>query len=125
MGRIRKYNEKTFFEYLKRNSPFGKPSDNYGEFLKSLQNESVHHRYRNDLFARSQHLFYPALIFLIHSNPGDMAGNYKKILEVVKKSHSEYKKEKNEFDTLYDVLTFYTRMVSLDIVEAAVNSKET
>lgn len=129
--RVRKYNDVNFLEFLKKNSPYGKPSDNYAEFLKAVNNEQTHLRYRNDLFARAQHLFYPSLIFLIHQNPEKMATNYKNILEEVKRSYKATQKtnnnffEKNEYDALYDVLTFYVRMVSFDIVEASINSKDT
>lgn len=128
--KVRKYNEKNFFTYIDKNSPYRTLRSNYDEFLRSNQNEEIHSNYQNILFARNHHLFYASLVFLIQSDPKNMAANYKKVVEKIKASHAEYKKEtleafnKDDYDVLYDVLNFYTRMVSLDILEAAGKSKE-
>lgn len=128
--RIRKYNEKNFFLYLDKNSPYKTLRSNYEEFLKSRQNEEIHKNYLNILFSRNHHLFYVSLILLIQCDHKNLSNNYKLILEKVKNSHAEYQKEtdetliKSDYEILYEVLIFYVRMVSFDIIEAAGKSKE-
>lgn len=128
--KIRKYNEKHFFTYMEKNSPFRTVRTNYDEFLRANQNEEIHTNYQNILITKNHHLFYASLIFLIQSDPKKMAANYQLVLEKIKSSHAEYKKDvledfvKDDYDILYDVLIFYTRMVSLEIIEAVQKSKE-
>lgn len=128
--KIRKYNEKNFFAYLDKNSPYRTLRSNYDEFLRSNQNEEIHSIYQNNLFSRKHHLFYASLIFLIHSDPKNMSANYKLVIEKIKNSHTEFKQDtlqdftKDDYDILSDVLNFYVRMISLDVIEAAQKSKE-
>jgi len=129
--KVKTYNDKTFFAYLNRNSPYRSMKTNYDHFLSANQNEDMHANYQNVLSKRSNHLFYTSLIFLIQSDPKKMAANYKQVLQIVKLSHEDTKKEtlkeliKDEYDILSDVLNFYVRMISLDVIEAALKSKDT
>jgi hypothetical protein len=122
--KINKYNEKTFFAFLDKNSPYQSLKSNYDEFLKSNQNEEIHNNYKNLLLQRKKHLFYASLVFLIESDPINLSTNYRKILEVLKNSHTEFKSEfledffKNDYEILFHILNFYVRMISLDIIEA-------
>jgi hypothetical protein len=122
--RIRKYNENNFFAYLDKNCPYESLVKNFDEFLQSNQNEEIHNNYKSLLFQRKNHLFYSSLIFLIQSDPENISINYRKIIENMKNSHKENKLEfledffKNDFEILFDVLSFYVRMISYDIIEA-------
>jgi uncharacterized protein YkwD len=134
--KIRKYNDKTgkntssIFQYLEKNSPYQTLRSNYDEFLRSNQHEDMHTKYQNLLFGRSHHHFYASLIFLINADPKNMATNYNLMIKKIKTSHEEFQKEslsdlnKDSYDILRDVLTFYVRMVSLDIIDAAQKCKE-
>lgn len=128
--KIRKYNEKRFFAFIDKNSPFRTLRSSYDEFLRSNQNEEIHTNYQNILFDKNHHHFFVSLIFLINSDAKNMSTNYKLALEKVKNSHLEVKETpledfaKDDYDILNDVLKFYVSMISLDVVEATQRSKE-
>lgn len=127
--RIRRYSEKNFFQYLEKNNPFRSMRTNYDEFLRSNQNEEVHKNYQNILFAKSNPLFHASLVLLLNSESKNLASNYKLVIDKLRNSHLEFKQEtlqefnKDDYSVLSDVLKFYVRMVSLDIVEALQLSK--
>jgi hypothetical protein len=128
--KVRKYTDVKYFSHLEKNRPFYAIRTNYDEFLRANQNEVHHTNYQTLLFNRPHYLFYISLIFLVQSDPLKMANNYRSILDQLRQSQNETRAElledltKDNYDTLYDVLAFYARMVSLDIVEAAEKSKE-
>jgi len=128
--KIRKYTDKNFFAYLEKNSPYRTLRSNYDEFLSSVQNEGMHNNYQNLIFGKSHYHFYASLIFLIQADPKNMAVNYKLVLQKLKISNDEFRKEtekdlmKDDYDILSDVLFFYVRMISLDVIEAAQKSKD-
>lgn len=128
--KIRKYTDGKYLEHLEKNKPFYALKTNYNEFLNSTQNVVHHENYQGILFHRPHYLFYMALIFLVRSNPKSMATNYRAIQEMLRVSQNETRPEiledltTDNYDTLYDVLTYYARMVSLDIVEASEKTKE-
>jgi hypothetical protein len=130
---IRRYNGKSYLDRLEqeKSSPFKNPRTNYDEFLRSNQNVQMHEKYQENLFKRSHHAFYVSLIFLIkHDNPKKMSENYKQVINKLKISYEEHKREnlndllKSDNEILSEILNFYVRMISLDVIVAAQESKE-
>ena len=130
--KIRKYTDVKYMVHLDRYRPFSSLRINYDEFLRSNQNEVIHNNFQTLLFQRPRYLFYASLTFLVQSDPKNMANNYREILDRLRKSQIETPTEnlnfedltKDTYDTLFDVLNYYARMVSLDIVEAATQTSK-
>ena len=130
---IRRYNGKTYLAHLEKenSSPFKNTRTNYDDFLRSNQNVQMHEKYQENLYKRPHHHFYLALIFLIqHDNAKKMSESYKQVQHKLKTSYEEQKKEtladffKTDNEILRDILNFYVKMISLDVIVAAQESKE-
>ena len=114
---IRKYTEKSFFSFLDKYCPFLLLRTNYEEFLRSNQNLEIHRIYQENLLKSNPFYFYASLVFLLNNqNPRTLEGSYRQILSKLKKSYLERERE-----ILEDVLFFYCKMVTLDIIEAGIS----
>lgn len=123
---ITKLGSLEFFGFMERNPPLIKLEENYNEFLKS-NNSETHKIYVTELKKKSKNYFFLSLIFLLKSDAKEMAINYEAMIQEIKKG--EISKEQlenfkeNDYTILQEVLKYYIRMVSLDIITALESSK--